>query len=173
MKNKLVSLFLVLFLLWITFLQAQEKPVLVKVRPKEIFDVLTNPGIGFTTFQRFNGDTLNAGEHWTEGYPIVYQKFNGELTNPNYPQTTIAYFRVDWSFIEPEMGKYNWPMIDKALRTAAERGQTLMLRIAPFEEGVKDVPAWYRTLVGKEKKGPSFKWRIDPEDPSYLKYFVV
>ena len=171
MNNKLMSLYLVTFLLGIITLQAQEKPVLIKIRPKEIQDVLTNPGIGFTTFQRFNGDSLNSGDRWTEGLPIVYQKFEGDLTNKNYPQTTIAYFRVDWSFMEPEMDQYNWPMIDKALRTAAERGQTLMLRIAPFEEGVKDVPAWYRTLVGKEKKGPSFKWRIDPEDPTYVKYF--
>src|ERR1039457_5863970 len=29
---------------------------LVTVRPKETDDVLVNPGIGFTTFQRFNGD---------------------------------------------------------------------------------------------------------------------
>ena len=28
----------------------------VTVRPQEIDDVLINPGIGFMTFQRFNGD---------------------------------------------------------------------------------------------------------------------
>jgi len=49
------------------------------VRPKEIDTVLVNPGIGFTTFQRFNGDTLNAGTRWTEGYPIEYQPFHGNL----------------------------------------------------------------------------------------------
>ena len=79
MKNKLVSLYLVSFLIGVSFLQALERPVIIKVRPEEIFDV---------------------------------------FTNPNYPQTTIAYFRVDWSFMEPEMGKYNLPMIDIALRTA-------------------------------------------------------
>ncbi len=51
----------------------------VLVRPSEIDDVLTNPGIGFTTFQRFNGDTLNTGQGWTEGLPIVYQDFDGGL----------------------------------------------------------------------------------------------
>ena len=30
----------------------------VIVRPKEITDVLVNPGIGFTSFHRFNGDPL-------------------------------------------------------------------------------------------------------------------
>ena len=37
----------------------------VYVRPVEIDDVLINPGIGFMTFQRFNGDELNEGSGWT------------------------------------------------------------------------------------------------------------
>lgn len=167
-KKNLVCLFI---LLKLSLVQAQETPASVRVKPVEIMDVLNNPGIGFTTFQRFNGDTLSFGDSWTEGFPIVYQKFNGSLTNKNHPQTSIAYFRVDWSFFEPEAGKYNWPMIDKALKTAAERGQTLMLRIVPYEEGDKDVPAWYRKLVGPESNNLSIKWRINPEDPRYLQYF--
>ena len=34
----------------------------IYVRPVEIDDVLINPGIGFMTFQRFNGDALNEGK---------------------------------------------------------------------------------------------------------------
>ena len=150
-----------------------EPPTKVTVYPKEIYDVLNNPGIGFTTFQRFNGDELNQGRGWTEGLPIEYQDFNGDLTNKNHPQTTIAYFRVNWKFLEPEMRQYNWPMIDKALRTAAERGQTLMLRVSPYELSAdKDVPDWYRKMAGPEKPTIGGKnWRIDPEDPRYLEYF--
>ena len=66
----------------------------VIVRPKEIDDVLTNPGMGFMTFQRFNGDELNQGLKWTEGFPIVYQPFKGSLGNKDHPDTSIAYFRV-------------------------------------------------------------------------------
>ncbi len=143
----------------------------IRIKPVEIDSVLNNPGIGFMTFQRFNGDTLNAGAGWTEGYPIAYQPFNGNLSNKNHPATRIAYFRVDWAFVEPEKEKYNWEMIDKALRTAAERNQTLMLRIAPYEEGDKDVPAWYRTMMGREENLKSIKWRTNPEDPRYLQYF--
>ena len=148
-----------------------ENPSQIKVFPKEIFDVLHNPGIGFTTFQRFNGDTLNAGTGWTEGWPIEYQHFDGDLSNVNHPQTTIAYFRVSWRFLEPEPGKYNWPMIDKAMRTAAERGQTLMFRLSPYQGDI-DVPDWYRKMVGPEKETIGGRhWRIDPEDPRYLEYF--
>jgi len=151
---------------------AQESPSQVKVYPKEISDVLNNPGIGFTTFQRFNGDTLNAGIRWTEGFPLVYQTFDGDLTNPNHPQTSIAYFRIYWKFVELEKGVYNWPMIDKALRTAAERGQTLMLRIAPYGTGNDtDVPDWYRKMVGAKKTEQIKNWVVDPEDPRYVQYF--
>jgi hypothetical protein len=135
----------------------------VVVRPKEIDDVLNNPGIGFQTFQRFNGDDLNPGIRWTEGHPIEYQPFHGDLTNRDYPATTTAYFRVYWRFVEPERETYDWPMIDKALKTAAERGQTLCLRIAPYAGGEdEDVPAWYRAMVGPEPNLPSDKWRTRP-----------
>ena len=80
---------------------------IVKVRPTEIDDVLNNPGIGFTTFQRFNGDKLNK-KGWTEGMPIDYQEFYGNLENKNHPDTSIAYIRIYCKYIEPEKVKYNW-----------------------------------------------------------------
>ena len=145
---------------------------IVTVRPKEIDDVLVNPGIGFMTFQRFNGDELNVGLKWTEGYPIVYQEFKGSLENKDHPMTSIAYFRVYWKFIEPEQGKYAWALLDTALKTAHSRGQTLMLRIAPYGTTKdNDVPDWYRALVGPEPKLPVQKWRTDPEDPRYALHF--
>lgn len=170
MFKKYVFFYLLCELAGQPLLSAQEAPVTVVVKPVEIHDVLNNPGIGFTTFQRFNGDDLNEGMDWTEGLPIVYQDFNGNLTNKNYPQTSIAYFRVYWNFIESEQGEYNWAMIDKALKTAAERGQTLMLRIPPYSAEV-DVPAWYRKMVGKEVPSKIAKWRVDPEDPNYIRYY--
>ncbi len=148
----------------------------VIVRPQEIDDVLVNPGIGFMTFQRFNGDRLNEGLKWTEGYPIEYQPLRGTLENENHPMTSIAYFRLYWKFLEPEQEKYRWELIDKALATARERGQTLMLRIAPYGTGPdNDVPDWYRKLAGEEpeEKRRIPKWRTDPENPLYVKHFTA
>lgn len=149
---------------------------IVRVTPREIDSVLTNPGIGFTTFQRFNGDTLNSGLEWTEGKPISYQPFKGNLSNKDYPLTTIAYFRVYWRFLEPQEGKFNWEIIDRALYTAHERGQTLMLRVAPYGEGDSkgnDVPDWYRNMVGSQNEWftDSSGWRVNPEDMRYAKYY--
>ena len=146
----------------------------VTVRPAEIDDVLVNPGMGFMTFQRFNGDSLNQGLKWTEGYPIEYQAPPASLENKDHPATSIAYFRIYWKFVEPEEGRFNWPMLDRALATAKSRGQTLMLRIAPYgTRDDNDVPPWYRAMAGGEggKKLAEPKWRTDPEDPRYARYF--
>ncbi len=156
---------------WLAPVFAQE---IVTVRPKEIDDVLVNPGIGFMTFQRFNGDELNQGLKWTEGYPLAYQEYKGTLENKRHPLTSIAYFRIYWKFVEPAAGKYNWEMLDRALRTAHERKQTLMLRIAPYgTDKNNDVPDWYRALMGTEspEKLADKKWRTDPEDPRYAQHF--
>jgi hypothetical protein len=149
---------------------------LIVIRPQEIDDVLNNPGMGFMTFQRFNGDLLNEGSTWTEGFPIDYQEFNGDISNLNYPSTTIAYWRVYWKFMEPEEGNYRWDLLDRALETARSRGQTLLIRIAPYGTGAeRDVPLWYRDMVGLEKEwaysNPVNKWMVDPEDERYAKYF--
>src|ERR1019366_3224534 len=75
----------------------------------------------------------------------------------------------------PGMGKYRWDLFDMALKTAHNRGQTLMIRIAPYgsSSGANDdVPDWYRKMVGTyEDPLPGKGWRVDPEDPRYAKYF--
>ena len=162
-------LFVVALLAWPVQVSAQETVV---VRPQEIDAVLVNPGIGFMTFQRFNGDTLNQGKAWTEGYPIDHQAFDGNLENENHPMTSLAYFRIYWKFIEPTQDGYRWDLIDRALETAATRNQTLLLRIAPYGTGTdNDVPDWYRALLGEEKDLPDKKWRTNPEDPRYIEHF--
>jgi hypothetical protein len=154
---------------------------MVVVKPQESNRVLTNPGIGFTTFQRFNGDPLNAGTGWTEGMPIQYGQATAAAAAPGYPDTTIAYLRLYWRFFEPAKGQYDWALLDKALQTASQRGQTLMLRIAPHgTQPAEDVPAWYRAETGEklQKDRPktnweskTAKWMIDPENPAYAREF--
>ncbi len=150
----------------------------VVVRFHDTGELLNNPGKGFMTFQRFNGDSLNPPPGWTEGFPIEYQEFDGNLENEAHPQTTIAYFRVYWRYLEPEKGEYNWEMIDKALSTARERGQRLMLRIPAHGSGAdtrRDVPDWYREMVGDDRDweydNPVNAWLVNPEDPRYIEYY--
>ena len=147
----------------------------VVVRPVEINDVLINPGIGFTTFQMFNGDNIQPF-HDVLNEAALSDFGKTELqTNNNHPVTSIAYFRIQWRFIEPEPGKYRWDFIDGLLNIAHKRKQTLMLRISPYrsddDEVKQDVPCWYRKMVGPNMKFATPKWLVDPEDVRYAQYF--
>ena len=161
-----------------SFLIMQSEGEKVIIRPKEIDSVLVNPGMGFMTFQRFNGDALNEGAGWTEGMPIEYQKFDGDLTNEHHPQTSIAYWRVYWRYLEPEKGHYRWDLLDQALNEAHKRKQTLLLRVPPYgrkRDDKTDVPDWYRKMIGDENnwqaRSPRDKWLVDPENPLYAEYY--
>src|SRR5438445_13572509 len=61
----------------------------VVVRPKEIHDVLVNPGMGITTFQRFEGQALNPPLTWSEVGPVT--KLPQAPTKPDFPETSISY----------------------------------------------------------------------------------
>ena len=54
----------------------------VVVRPKEIQDVLVNPGMGITTFQRFNGQEPNPPLKWSEVGPVT--KLPAAATTPTF-----------------------------------------------------------------------------------------
>jgi len=148
---------------------------IITVKPVEIDDVLTNPGMGFMTFQRFNGDALNEGIRWTEGYPIEYQEFEGNLEMEEHPLTSIAYFRIYWRFLEPEEGQYHWEHFDNALQTARERKQQLLIRVAPYGNNLPetDVPDWFREMIGDDYKDQSKvkHWQVDHENPKYIYHF--
>jgi hypothetical protein len=175
-SNRALPVVLILLYLFSPNSWSQNPDHLTVIKPAEINDVLINPGMGFMTFQRFNGDELNEGAGWTEGFPIDYQSFDGDMTNKNHPATTIAYWRIYWKYIEPEKGTYRWDMLDKALEVARSRGQTLLLRIAPYGTGdERDVPAWYRKIVGPNKNWKFNSevngWMVDAEDPRYAESF--
>lgn len=154
-------------------------------------ELLYNPHIGFQTFQRFNGDELHPLElGWTEGLPIEYQPYRGTLDNGRHPFTTVAYYRVYWQYFEPEEGQYNWALFDKALETAQERGQTLMIRLPPYGSfdwpGERiaddhDVPGWLRQRIGPKPFFPASERKshvflknhgiLDINDPAYVQSY--
>ncbi len=118
------------------------------VRPKTIDDVLYNPGMGFTTMNSFDGNI--------EGHP----------------KSTVAYWRLYWSDVEPENGVYDWGRIDYIIEVARSRGQRVGLAIMPVNGGP---PQWYRDMGARgfdyvpEQGGRS--WMPDHNDPLYLEYF--
>ncbi len=144
----------------------------VVIRPREINDVLVNPGMGITTFQRFNGDPLNAGLRWSEEGPT--EKLSPAAAAAEFPEASIAYCRWFWTAVEPEHGQYRWAIIDQALEQARMHHQTLAIRIMPYDQK-HPLPEWYRNSGARRANKPADKdgeiWQPDFSDPLYLKYW--
>jgi hypothetical protein len=116
-----------------------------KARPKETFAPVLNPHKGCATFQRFNGDPLYPTLVWSESGPTEFPPRAFEGVAPGYLPTTVSYCRWFWDLFEPEDGRIDFRVIEQALATAAERGQTLQVRLMPHGSSKQPkVPAWYR-----------------------------
>jgi len=157
------------FVLLVSPAAAQETVI---VRPKPIDDVLVNPGMGIETFQRFNGQALNAGLGWSEEGPTA--KLNEGTPRPDFPGSSIAYCRWFWQELEPEHGKVGWEIIDQELEQARAHGQALAIRLMPYDEK-HPLPVWYQNSGAHRANRPTDKdgdiWQPDFSDPLYLKYW--
>ncbi|MDD5679373.1 MAG: DUF4832 domain-containing protein [Kiritimatiellae bacterium] len=125
-------------------------------------EYLANPHKGCCTFQRFNGDPLYPGTAWSEEGPLNgAQAPEASIGIPGlkppsvvrgYLPTTVAYCRWFWAKLEPEQGRYDFSMIDKALEACREHDQTLAVRLMPFgfvSSGQPGLPAWYDSRFPK------------------------
>ena len=72
----------------------------VTIKPREIYGLLVNPGMGVTTFHSFNEDQRNA----------------------KVPMSSIAYFRYYWDRVEAEEGKIDFDLLDGDIARAVENG---------------------------------------------------
>ncbi len=147
-------------------------PRSVVVRPREIQDVLVNPGMGMQTFQRFAGQPLNDGTRWSEEGPIEGQPTPSVA--PDFPESSISYCRWFWSALEPAKGKVRWEVVDSALAEARAHGQTLAIRLMPYDEE-HPLPEWYRRSGARRANKPTDKdgkiWQPDFADPVYLEHW--
>jgi hypothetical protein len=145
---------------------------MIAVRPIEIHDLLVNPGMGITTFQRFNRQAIYPGLRWSEVGPEI--RVEDAVPAPDFPGTSVAYLRWFWRQLEPEPGKYRWEIVDLALEEAHRHGQQLMVRIMPYDQ--KDpLPEWYRNSGARRANrdsDPDGKiWSPDADDPLYFKHW--
>ena len=142
------------------------------LRPKEIDDVLVNPGMGIETFQRFNGDAINSGLGWSEEGPLG--KLPPSAAPMDFPASSISYCRWFWETIEPEQGKVRWEILDEALREARAHHQALAIRLMPYDQK-HPLPEWYQKSGARRANQATDKdgeiWQPDFADPLYLKYW--
>ena len=141
-----------------------------RVRPTPTNDYLANPHKGCCTFQHFNGDDLFAGTRWDEQGPREFPPAKYGVT-PGYLPTTVAYCRWFWNILEPQPGQYNFTVIEKALETCQQRGQTLALRLMAFGwPNQPQAPQWVldRYPVTTTQRGGTSHVHPDHNSKEYL-----
>lgn len=120
-------------------------------------ELLRNPHKGFSSFQRFRGDSLNFDtpdlEWAVERGWMMEELPEGELFcgkyGVGYPDPTLCYFRIPWNMLEPEPGRYDFTYLDFVLEEATRRGQKAILRFPPNANrpGPLELPQWFVDAV--------------------------
>jgi len=124
---------------------AQVEPT-VTVHPREIKNVLYNPGMGLADF------------HFGFEHPPSADE---------YPRQTVAYFRWSWSDLEPEEGQYAFDFVDRIISQAKAKGETLAFRM--MTEYKVGSPGW---LLHKGIGSVAVDGGIFPDynNPTFLQY---
>ncbi len=110
----------------------------VTVYPERIDDVLTNPGMGFADF--------HLG-WWCNLPPVTFTPAEcatrvRDNWPANYPVAGTSYFRWHWADLEPVRGQIDFDMIDTAIQSSNELGETLSFRVMVIDEGGSGLPQW-------------------------------
>lgn len=92
----------------------------------------------------------------------------------DFPGLTNIYFRLAWSYLEPEEGVYNWAVFDSIIDRWVSWGKTVSFRITTKEtEFVYATPEWVREAGAKGKfiDQPDIRvkaWAPEYGDPVFL-----
>ena len=123
------------------------------VRPQATDDVLINPGMGLVYYH--HDDRV-----WMYGTGIA-----PDDTLDWFPGISTVYFRLPWSALEPEEGKFRWDVIDTPARAWIAKGRKLAFRITcceKFEDYA--TPRWVEKAGAK---GNVWHCREHPEQPRW------
>lgn len=151
---------------------------------KEKQGVISNPYIGFTSFNHFRGEALYSdcvvGQQGLAGcetepfecYPVPDGVEEKGREQGFHPDETVAYIRILWKNFEPKQGEYDYAFIQDILDKAKSKGQTVMLRLMPHSTCARDdVPNWLKELMPCPERPAGQRVKDSPTDPRYLKLF--
>src|SRR5688572_4415191 len=142
-----------------------ERPGYVTVRPRDDGRALVNPGMGWTLY--FYSD-------FTDNYG---SKLAPADTVDDFPGLSTVYMRVPWSMLEPQEGKFNWPLLDTPAQRWIAKGKQVAFRVTCSESMLRyATPQWveqagakghsYLLGTGRREDGPL--WDPDFDDPVFL-----
>lgn len=151
---------------------------------KEKQGAISNPYIGFTSFNHFRDDPLYSDSivgdkalcgcetEPFERYPVPEGVEEKGREQGFHPDETVAYIRILWKHFEPKQGEYDYAFIQDILDKAKAKGQTVMFRLMPHSTCARDdVPDWLKELMPCPKRPDGMRVKDSPSDPRYLKLF--
>ena len=121
------------------------------VCPEETGEALINPGMGLVHYHYSN-------RLWAYG---MYAK-PGD-TEP-LPGTSVVYFRVLWSDVEPQEGDFRWDIFDSVAQNWIKAGKQIAFRIICCNQTENATPDWVREAGSK---GVWFKYRSGTAEPRW------
>lgn len=136
------------------------------VVPRTTAEALVNPGMGWV-FYYFDDGNYYYGAETKPGDVLDW-----------FPGLSTIYFRIPWSDIEPEEGRFRWDVIDSVAQPWIAAGKQLCFRFT-CQEGshAYSVPKWVvdagakGELIKSDRFGGNGVW--DPEwlDPIFLEKY--
>ena len=124
-----------------------------------------NPGMGFTFYR-------NAGRLWAYG-----SRTPAGDTLEWFPGVSTMYFRLLWSELEPEEGRYRWDIMDSFARNWIAKGKQICIRVICCNQTANATPDWVREAGAKgtwftfRREGRDIgtpKWEPTYDDPVFL-----
>lgn len=109
-------------------------------------------------------DMPNPGRGWTTQHSTT-----NDPRNDHYPTSTIAYYRLAWSEVEPTEGAIDFDAFDALFAVAASDEQQLAFRIQPEVPGETgyETPEWLRDQIDgifySDREGEHFMPDFDDE----------
>jgi hypothetical protein len=129
---------------------------------------LENPDKGW--YHHYPDNHLNAR------YPIAR---DSDLLD--FPGMDHLYMRLAWAYLEPQEGRFDWPVIDQTIDKWTSKGLGIAFRISCRETGTDRIeqqyatPRWVMEAGAKggyylrgEKTGPEGPWEPVFDDPVFL-----
>jgi hypothetical protein len=136
------------------------EPPRVEIRPPDTGEALVNPGMGWT---------LHFYSNLIENYG---SRLAPSDTLEDWPGLSVIYLRVPWSFLEPQEGKFNWPLFDTPAQRWIAKGKKIAIRVSCSESWLRyATPQWVQVAGAK---GVEFEFGKGPKaggplwDPDYL-----
>jgi len=153
-------------LLWLCPLLAFAADPVV-VRPRDNGAALVNPGMGW------------VAHHYDNQLWKYHENLASTDTVDDFPGLSVVYFRLAWSYVEPEEDSYDWSVVDAPAQRWIAQGKKIAFRFSCSESDPKQpyaTPIWVREAgadgyffqpgKGVVERGPN--WEPDFNDPVFL-----